>query len=338
LQNRPWGTLDLELFHYPLRHLAPCTFNIALDLRTRVRLEPHVEGSVRVSSEGFDSAQYPLEAAPFDHPLGLVFAVAAYFRAGGVHIVIESSSPPRSALGGSSSAAVAVIASFSAAFQRLGARPLGRRQIALLAYSLEAQSARVPCGIQDQLAAVYGGVNAWHWPANPGRPRFEKETLAKGRDIPRLEERLLLAYCGMPHTSGDLNGRFIGQFAAGLHRQCWKEIILCANRFVEAIRRKCWEEAVEAMNRETSIRRHMIPEVLDPTMVLLVEAAVDRGCGARFAGAGGGGCVWAFGEPAPLQAVRGAWENILQTEPGAHMLDARIDRKGVVVRGHKRGR
>jgi len=31
------GTLDIATFSYPLRHLAPATFNIALDLRTRVR-------------------------------------------------------------------------------------------------------------------------------------------------------------------------------------------------------------------------------------------------------------------------------------------------------------
>src|SRR5210317_1977628 len=106
------GTLDIPTFYYPLRHLSPCTFNIALALRTRVRLRPFSRGQVKISSRGFKDAQFPAAAAPFDHPMGLMFATAAFFNADGIHIDIESQSPPRSALGGSSAAAVALIAAF----------------------------------------------------------------------------------------------------------------------------------------------------------------------------------------------------------------------------------
>ncbi len=94
------GTLDISTFDYPLRHLSPCTVNLAIGLRTRVHLLPYDNGMVKVSSKGFESAEYPLDNVPFDHPLGLMFAVASYFRAEGVQIDIESSSPPRGALGG----------------------------------------------------------------------------------------------------------------------------------------------------------------------------------------------------------------------------------------------
>ena len=104
------GTLDIDTFRFPLRHFSPCTFNIALNLRTRVCLLPYRTGIVKVSSKGFKAAAYPFDGIPFDHPLGLMFIIAAYFRADGVHIVIESSSPPRSALGGSSAAAVGLVA------------------------------------------------------------------------------------------------------------------------------------------------------------------------------------------------------------------------------------
>ena len=101
------GTLDISTFSYPLRYLAPCTFNIALGLRTRIRLKPYARGRIKISSKGFKDAQFPADAAPFDHPLGLMFATAAYFNARGIQIEIHSQSPPRSALGGSSVAAVA---------------------------------------------------------------------------------------------------------------------------------------------------------------------------------------------------------------------------------------
>ncbi|MGB5992281.1 MAG: hypothetical protein WBG61_08170, partial [Desulfobacterales bacterium] len=47
------GTLDLSTFYYPLRHLSPCTVNIAIDLRTRVKLLPYDTGQIKISSKGF---------------------------------------------------------------------------------------------------------------------------------------------------------------------------------------------------------------------------------------------------------------------------------------------
>ncbi|MEA3429538.1 MAG: galactokinase, partial [Thermodesulfobacteriota bacterium] len=158
------GTLDISTFYYPLRHLSPCTFNIAVNLRTRVCLFPYKKGIIKISSKGFKGEKHSLDQAPFNHPLGLMFAIAAYFGAEGVHVDIDSSSPPRSALGGSSAAAVALIAAFSKLGQMQTAGPGSRQKIALLAHALEESVAGVPCGLQDQLASVYGGVNAWYWP------------------------------------------------------------------------------------------------------------------------------------------------------------------------------
>jgi len=70
------GTLDISTFYYPLRHLFPCTVNMAIDLRTRIRFIPYDRGMVKISSKGFTSATYPIDESPFDHPLGLMFAIA----------------------------------------------------------------------------------------------------------------------------------------------------------------------------------------------------------------------------------------------------------------------
>ena len=125
------GTLDISTFYYPLRHLSPLTVNMAVNLRTVVRIFPYDPGIVKISSKGFQSDEYPLEEVPFHHPLGLMFAIAAYFGIEGVHIDIASSSPPRSALGGSSAAAVALIAAFSRMLWEMGQPSISRRQTAL---------------------------------------------------------------------------------------------------------------------------------------------------------------------------------------------------------------
>ena len=161
------GTLDLATFYQPLRRAQPCTFNIAVKHRTTVTLLPFGGNGIKISSRGFESAEFDIDEAPFFHPLGLMFAVAAYFDAAGVHIRIDSSSPPRSALGGSSAAAVALIAALLRARNRLELTAAGRKRIALLAHAVEESVAGVPCGRQDQLAAAFGGVNAWHWESKP---------------------------------------------------------------------------------------------------------------------------------------------------------------------------
>ena len=56
------GTLDIPTFYFPLRHLSPCSFNIALKLRTRVRLLPYARGQIKISSRGFKAARFSADA------------------------------------------------------------------------------------------------------------------------------------------------------------------------------------------------------------------------------------------------------------------------------------
>jgi D-glycero-alpha-D-manno-heptose-7-phosphate kinase len=320
------GTLDISTFHLPLRHLNPCTFNIALDLRTTVRVSPYEAGRIRISSKGFEDAEFPADAAPFDHPMGLMFAVAAYFGASGVHIDIASGSPPRSALGGSSVAACALATALASVAE--DEQP-SRAHIAGLAHALEASVAGVPCGFQDQLAAVYGGVNAWYWPVAAGDSPFRRETVVEKTDFEALEHRLLVAYGGVPHESKDVNGRWVRGFLSGNGRDNWRQITELTHRFVAAVKEGNYPDALEAMNAETAIRREMTPDVVDDLGGDLIDAALRRNCGVRFTGAGGGGCLWAIGEPSDTDALRKDWRDLLEKREGARLLDAHIDDEGL---------
>lgn len=325
------GTLDIGTFYYPLRRLEPCTFNIALDMRTKVALLPYDDGLVKVSSKGFESAEYPLKNVPFDHPLGLMFAVAAYFEARGVHIVIDSSSPPRSALGGSSTAAVALVLAFSKALAATGkGEPFSPKKCATLAHAIEQNVAGVPCGMQDQLAAAYGGANAWFWRADPDERAFRKKTVVRDSDFGGLEERILVAYCGIPHESKDINGKWVRRFLAGEHRELWAEIVAYTKLFIDSLADFRLDEAARAMNREVEIRRKMTPEVLDEIGVKLVDTALGENCGARFTGAGGGGCLWALGEKRNIDNLRKRWNLILSAREDARLLDAKIATDGCI--------
>ncbi len=327
------GTLDINTFNYPLRHLNPCTFNIAIGLRTYIRLEPYAQGVVKVSSKGFDSAEFSPEQAPFDHPLGLMFAIAAYFRADGVHIQIDSSSPPRSALGGSSAAAIALTAAFKALIDSdvivREQENEFRQEIAVLAHALEASIAGVPCGFQDQLAAVFGGVNLWCWTGQPAFPFYERQIIISDSLYQDLEAHLLVAYCGIPHASKDINGRWVRQFVAGQFRNHWKKIIHATTSFGHALKERDFRTAAQQMNLETDLRREMTPDVLDDMGKQLVKLAVQTHCGARFTGAGGGGCIWALGEPDNISKLKGNWQKVLSEIETARLLDIKIDSRGL---------
>jgi D-glycero-alpha-D-manno-heptose-7-phosphate kinase len=85
------------------------------------------------------------------------------------------------------------------------------------------------------------------------------------------------------------------------------------------------------MNRETSIRRTLTPDVLDNIGEKLVDSARQAGCGARFTGAGGGGCIWAIGENENIDRLRPLWEKTLSAREAACLLDGHIDSRGLVV-------
>jgi D-glycero-alpha-D-manno-heptose-7-phosphate kinase len=325
------GTLDIKTFHLPLRRFLPCTVNAAINLRTRVRILPGSSGRVNVSSSGFESVSFAEDAAPYNHPLGLMFAIAAYFGVSGIHIDIDSASPPRSALGGSSAAAVALVAALSRLLEKAGRPPMSRKQIVVLAHAVEESVAGVPCGFQDQLAAAYGGVHAWHWENAVSTGGFQKEMLVPKSLHDDFSRHILVAYCGIPHESRQVNRIWVDQFIAGATRKEWVSISGHTRRFADALLSRRYQPAAEAMNLETAIRRRMTPEVLDEMGEKLVEAAVITGCGGRFTGAGGGGCIWAIGETSAIDPLRDAWEKILARKPEARLLNVRVDSGGLIT-------
>ena len=219
------GTLDLSTFFLPLHHLKPCTFNIALALRTNVTLTPFDKGRIQIVSRGFQPFETASDAAPFNHPLGLMLAVAAFFQADGVSIHIDSASPPRSALGGSSVAAVALIRAFAKALHPSNHPLFEPAPVAKLAHAIEQSVAGVPCGMQDQLAAAYGGVNAWMWTAASDATPFSRQTPVPDNEYQQLSRQLMVAYCGEPHESKDINGTWVRDFVAGRYRGHWQRIV-----------------------------------------------------------------------------------------------------------------
>ncbi len=126
---------------------------------------------------------------------------------------------------------------------------------------------------------------------------------------------ILVAYCGIPHESRQINRIWVDQFIAGATRKEWLSIVDHTHRFAEALRDRKYQQAADIMNLETAVRRQMTPDVLDDMGIKLIQAAIHRNCGGRFTGAGGGGCIWAIGETGPMDLLRNDWEKISDAKP-----------------------
>ena len=324
------GTLDLSTFYLFLQNHLPCTFNAALDMRTHVSLKAHNNENILISSKGFEPIEMPLESAPFNHPVGLLLAVASHFQAKGVHIQITSTSPPRSSLGGSSAATVALIWAFYKSLSKAGRSMPSQNEVALLAHAIEQSVAGVVCGMQDFLSAAFGGMNTWRWIGASSGSFFSQQryTLDQGKEF---SKRILVAYCGRPHVSKDINSTWIQGFVGGRDRNVWKDITRLSNAFVVSLDNGDYEQAQQAMNDETRLRVKLTPQVLDDVGNRLFTAAVDQDCGVRFTGAGGGGCVWALGaNEKQIESLVPEWLSILSQEEHAGLLDTGIDAEGVL--------
>ena len=201
--------------------------------------------------------------------------------------------------------------------------------MAVLAHGLEESVAGVPCGMQDQLAAVYGGIHAWKWPQRPDDPPFGKKTLVSETACVDFNHHILVAYCGVPHESKNINAMWIEQFLAGETRSQWIEIVACAQQFASSLESRNLSEAIIAMNREMAIRKKLTPEVLDDFGDQLVSAAIANQCGAKVSGAGGGGCIWALGQAADIAKLQPLWKKLLEQRADGGLLDVMIDTQGV---------
>ena len=322
------GTLDISTFYLPLAHLTPAGFNMALTLRTFVSLFPHTREKIKISSRGFDTAEFARGQAPFDHPLGLMFACAQYFNAHGVHIHIESTSPPKSALGGSSAAAVAVLAALYAALDK----KTDPEHLVWLAHYIESSVAGVLCGVQDQAAAAFGSAHLWEWKMGKKGPEFHRiPVFASDAQATQFGSHMLVAYCGIPHVSKDINSQWVRSFVQGKTRSVFAQIIHITRQFFQALQNRDYTLAADLMNQETRLRLAMTPDVLDNTGKILFEKAEQHQCGARFTGAGGGGCLWAVGNADDISALEKSWHTLLQATPHAALLDTRIDVRGIMI-------
>ncbi len=324
------GTWDIKALSLPLEGIVPTTVNIALNLRTTVGLYPYKNNWIKISSEGFKHEEtFHKNRIPFNSPFGLFFAAISYFGFHGVDVRIGSQSPVKSALGGSSTALVALITALARASVVLGNKKLSKKEILHLGYHLEDGISGGNCGLQDQAAAVFGGVNQWKWQYGNRLIPYDRVQLLDRKGQKELSRHLLVAYSGKSHVSIRTNQNWVKDFLSGKTREGWckaNEVVLS---LALAIQKQNWKQAAAFLKEEMALRKKLTPEALIPVTEKLVKQAEGAGCGARFAGAGAGGSLWALGDEKDIVMLRKQWEKTMESIRGATILNCEVDPVGV---------
>jgi D-glycero-alpha-D-manno-heptose-7-phosphate kinase len=313
------GTLDIWPLY--LFHDGAQTLNAAVSLRARCTIAPRADGTIVIDSE---DAACRVQVGHWSalrehHDLRLLGRLLHFFRVGGVELRTCSESPVGAGIAGSSALNIAVCGALN---EWTGAK-LGPDAIFQIAMNVEAQAIDVPTGVQDYRPAYYGGISAVELGVNGVR----RVSLAVPPQA--LESRLALAYTNASRNSGINNWDVMKRHIDGDRqvRASFEQISRIATDMRRALECQDWTEVGRQIAAEWENRKRLAAGVTTPEIDALLEAARQAGAiSGKVCGAGGGGCLFCFGEPDAIPGVRRALANA-----GARVLDFTIEERGLVV-------
>jgi len=312
------GTIDIWPLY--LFHPGAQTINAAISVRARARLESRTDTRIVLRSEDTGVTVEADDPAALRHEprLRLLSLLAAFFSARGVTLTTTSESPAGAGLAGSSALNVAVCAAL-AEWKREHYEPEALLQVAM---NVEAQTIRVPTGLQDYRPALYGGLAALELEVD-GIHRVPLDV-----DLRELNRRIVLCYTGEPHFSGTNNWEITKKHIDGDTHvfDCFERIRDTAAAMRIALVKGDWDATGRAIADEWENRKRLAPGVTTPLIEDLIARA--RGAGAAAAkvcGAGGGGCLFCYGPPEAAADIRAAL-----LAGGARLIDFTFERHGLV--------
>ena len=316
------GTLDIWPLY--LFHDGAQTLNAAISLRASCDLKSRTDRRIAIVSE---DSQQRVEVEHWSqlrdsHDLKLLGKLLHHFRAEGLELTTRSDSPVGAGIAGSSAMNIAVCGA-------LNVWSGGHRtaeEIFQIAMNVEAQAIDVPTGVQDYRPAFYGGISAVELGVNGVR------RVAINVQPEELQSRLALAYTNASRNSGINNWDVTKRHIDGDARvqRSFARIRDIAAAMRTALERRDWPEVGRQVAAEWANRKQLAPGVTTPEIDAMLAAAAKAGAaGGKVCGAGGGGCLFCFGEPGNIPAIRQAL-----LDAGARVLDFQIEGRGLMIEKH----
>ena len=262
--------------------------NMAIRLYTYVSLVPMPEEGFHIESHDIGDSEYIRNVRDMEYAgtLGLLKAALGSSGAtGGLKLIVSSEAPPASGLGSSAALSVAAL---GALYRHLGKKQLPH-QIAAEAQRLETNFLKLECGVQDQLAAAFGGINFIE--VNYPEARVTPVPVSDAM-LCELETRMLVVYTGKSHFSSATHRRVIANFERKepkVHR-AFDGLDTTAEMGLEALLRDDLEGYAEALNVNWGFQKQLEESITLPRLDVMESRARELGCiGFKLNGAGAGG-------------------------------------------------
>ncbi|MDA0577503.1 MAG: GHMP kinase [Verrucomicrobia bacterium] len=200
-------------------------------------------------------------------------------------INIYSEAPPGASMGTSAAVSVALVG----ALARLSGQHRTPHEIAQLAHSIETEKLGMQCGIQDQLASAYGGINFIQMPAFP-------HASVSAIQIPNntwweLEHRLAVVYIGSPHRSSETHQKVIADLGPdACHDPRLERLRELATAGKDALYAGDFAALGAYMTANTEVQRKLHPALVCRAFENIIDIASGFGVlGCKVNGAGGDG-------------------------------------------------
>lgn len=242
-------------------------------------------------------------------------------------ITIESTIPPGASMGTSAAVTVALIGALHAA-SGIHADP---DAIASAAHRVEVKQLGQQSGVQDQLAAAYGGINfvdIYEYPLARVHPLAVSHETHEA-----LERQLLLVYLGRAHSSSAIHEAVIRDIAdAGAEHPALVDLRQAAAAARDAVLAGDLEALGRAMRANTDAQRRLHPSLVGPDAQRVIGAALAHDVmGWKVNGAGGdGGSLTLLCGPDP--AARDAIEDAVEADAaGCRVIPFRLAQAGLRV-------
>ncbi len=215
-------------------------------------------------------------------------------RGRAIEIDVFSAAPA----GGSTGTSAAVSVALIGALDRMTPGRLAPNEVARAAHRIETELLHQQCGVQDQLASAYGGVNFIqildypHAIVSPLRlPAAIKQELG---------ERLSLVFLGQSHSSSKVHERVIAELAdAGPDAEKLRPLRRTPLLARDALLAGDFHSLGRAMIENTEAQANLHAGIVSPRHQAVIEVARRRGAiGWKVNGAGGdGGSITLLGGP-----------------------------------------
>ena len=302
------------------------TVNVAIDLRTEVRLETRRDSEIHLQSIDLDAEEHAqnVDSLRLDGELGFIARLVKFYRpADGLDVTTRIGIPKGSGLGTSSS----LLISLCGALNELNRTGYTADQLIDYGAGLEAQSLVVPTGKQDYFAAYYGWFSAV-WSEVKGC-RHERVDLSEER-ADELNDRIVLSFTGQPRFSGANNWDLVKGYIDDVSqtREVLRNVQKTGFQMYECLKEGAGtERLIELLWQEWENRKGCADAVTNPDVEkLIADVEKNGGLASKLCGAGGGGCMISFVEPENRQKVIQSLE-----ANGARHMPFRIAREGLTI-------